>query len=209
MPLPPPPPPSYFLTLTCVVQVVSDLLDLQTLIDLTYVSKASRTAFQSIFEDRWVEALKKIMGYGEDPVGRHACVEGFPICAFTTVNNLPNARGVVELLLPPNKLQQRDDIIRSWGVHNLVQDAYDEISTANLRKQAEKTLDELITQATGRTSSRLNVLVQGHCSIQLLENGLRPKYLSKTQSAGSWLVGCTRGHLQQRHWRHQQKSKYA
>ena len=41
----------------------SFLLDLQTLISLTYVSKASRTALQSIFKDRWVEALKNIIGY--------------------------------------------------------------------------------------------------------------------------------------------------
>ena len=51
--------------------------------------------------------------------------------------------------------------------------------------QAKETLDELVTQATG-TSSRLNILVQGHVFLQLLQNGLRPKYLSKVASATFW-----------------------
>jgi len=63
-------------------------------------------------------------GFGEDPVGRHSGSAGFAISAFTTVNNLPNSRGILALLLPPSKLHQCDDIIRRWGVHILVQDSF-------------------------------------------------------------------------------------
>jgi hypothetical protein len=75
-------------------------------------------ALQAVAKDRWVEASARV-GYGEDPVGTHASSDGFPVSAFTTVNNLPNARGILALLLPPSKLRHRDDIIRRWGVHNL------------------------------------------------------------------------------------------
>ena len=47
--------------------------------------------------------------------------------------------------------------------------------------QAKKTLDGLFDEAKG-ASNRLNILVQGHVVIQLLENGLRPKYLSLQDS---------------------------
>ena len=184
-PPPPPPPPSF---LDVLIQVVlHGSLDLRTLVSLPSLSTASREAFQSVLEDRWVKALKTISGYGEDPVGRHACVQGFPVCAFTTVNNLPNARAVVGLLLPPNKLHERDDVIRSWGVHNMVRDAYNELTQDDLRQQAQQTLVELCRMAKAcGTSNRLNLLVQGHMVIQLLENGLRPRYLFKQGGPKQW-----------------------
>ena len=184
-PPPPPPPPSF---LDVLIQVVlHGSLDLRTLVSLPSLSTASREAFQSVLEDRWVKALKTILGYGEDPVGRHACVQGFPVCAFTTVNNLPNARAVVGLLLPPNKLHDRDDVIRSWGVHNMVRGAYNELTQDDLRHQAQQTLDELCRKAKAcGPSNRLNLLVQGHMVIQLLENGLRPRYLFKNGVPKLW-----------------------
>ena len=185
MPQPPPPPTSYHLTLIQIVKNGYTSMELQMLKSFTYLSKACRAAFQSFLEERWAEALKQIIGYGEDPVGIHQRVNGFPISAFTTRNNLPNARGVVKLLLPKNRLNLVDDIIRSWGVHNLVQEAYQSIPTKKLRTQAQDTLDELVTQATG-ASSRLNVLVQGSTFLQLLQNGLRPMYLTKNGTADLW-----------------------
>ena len=185
MPQPPPPPTSYHLTLIQIVKNGYTSMELQMLKSFTYLSKACHAAFQSFLEERWAEALKQIIGYGEDPVGIHQRVNGFPISAFTTINNLPNARGVVKLLLPKNRHNLVDDIIRSWGVHNLVQEAYQPIPTKNLRTQAQDTLDKLVTQATG-ASSRLNVLVQGHTFLQLLQNGLRPMYLTKVGAAAFW-----------------------
>ena len=106
---------------------------------------------------------------------------GFAISAFTTVNNFPCSKGILSLLLPHSKLHLADDIVRRWGVHNLVEDSFGAISTANLRMQAKKTLDGLFDEAKG-ASNRLNILVQGHVVIQLLENGLRPKHLSLQDS---------------------------
>jgi hypothetical protein len=56
-----------------------------------------------------VEALSSIVGYGEDPVGTHRPSGGFPISAFTTLNNLPNSQAILSLLLPPSKLHHCDD----------------------------------------------------------------------------------------------------
>ncbi len=160
-------------------------MPLQALVSLVLVSKACRMALQGILEDRWVEALSSIVGYGEDPVGTHARVDEFPVSAFTTVNNLPNSQAILSLLLPPSKLHHRDAIIKAWGVHNLLRGHWPSLATEDIRHQAKETLDTLLKQASGR-SNRLNVLVQGSAFIQLLENGLRPQYLSKGAKASMW-----------------------
>jgi len=160
-------------------------MPLQALVSLVLVSKACRMALQGILEDRWVEALSSIVGYGEDPVGTHQRSKDFPLSAFTTVNNLPNSQAILSLLLPPSKLHHRDAIIKAWGVHNLLRGHWPSLATEDIRHQAKETLDKLLKQASGR-SNRLNVLVQGAAVIQLLENGLRPQYLFKVAEASMW-----------------------
>jgi hypothetical protein len=160
-------------------------MPLQALVSLVLVSKACRKALQGILEDRWVEALSSIVGYGEDPVGTHQPSKDFPLSAFTTVNNLPNSQAILSLLLPPSKLHHRDAIIKAWGVHNLLRGHWPSLATEDIRHQAKETLDKLLKQASGR-SNRLNVLVQGSAFIQLLENGLRPQYLFKLAEASMW-----------------------
>jgi hypothetical protein len=160
-------------------------MPLQALVSLVLVSKACHMALQGILEDRWVEALSSIVGYGEDPVGTHQRSKDFPLSAFTTVNNLPNSQAILSLLLPPSKLHHRDAIIKAWGVHNLLRGHAPALRTEDIRHQAKETLDELLKQASGR-SNRLNVLVQGSAVIQLLENGLRPQYLFKLAEASMW-----------------------
>ena len=142
-------------------------------------------ALQGILEDRWVEALSSIVGYGEDPVGTHQRSKDFPLSAFTTVNNLPNSQAILSLLLPPSKFHHRDAIIKAWGVHNLLQGHWPSLATEDIRHEAKETLDKLLKQASGR-SNRMNVLVQGSAVIQLLENGLRPQYLFKVAGASMW-----------------------
>ena len=192
-PPPPPPPPSFLFTLLTDPAFSPRLsgtdspFPLHALVRLAQASKAYRVALQTVAEDRWVEALSSIVGYGEDPVGTHACSNGFPISAFTTVNNLPNSRGILSLLLPHNKLHLCDAIIRRWGVHNLLQDSVSGTPLQNLRSQAKKTLDGLFNDAKG-SSNRLNILVQGSSFIQLLENGLRPQYFFNTASRDAWDV---------------------
>jgi hypothetical protein len=192
-PPPPPPPPSFLVTHLGDPIFVADLcgidrpMPLQALVSLVLVSKACRMALQGILEDRWVEALSSIVGYGEDPVGTHQPVDDFPVSAFTTVNNLPNARGILDLLLPHSRLSMRDDIIRRWGVHNLLQGHAPSLPLVDVRIQAKNTLDGLVNAAKG-SSKRLNLLVQGSTVIQLLENGLRPEYLYMTASSGIWDV---------------------
>ena len=188
-PPPPPPPPSFLFTLLTDPAFSPRLsgTDSPFPLRLAQASKAYRVALQTVAEDRWVEALSSIVGYGEDPVGTHACSDGFPISAFTTVNNLPNSRGILSLLLPHNKLHLRDAIIRRWGVHNLLQDSVSVASLQELRSQAKKTLDGLFNDAKG-SSNRLNILVQGSTFIQLLENGLRPQYIYMKTSSDAWDV---------------------
>ena len=54
----------------------------------------------------------------------------------------------------------------------MVRDSYNESSSANLRHQAQQTLDELCRKAKAcGPSNRLNLLFQGHMVIQLLEAG--------------------------------------
>ncbi len=142
-------------------------------------------ALQTVAEDRWVEALYSIVGYGEDPVGTHQPVDGFPVSAFTTLNNLPNSQAILSLLLPPSKLHHRDAIIKAWGVHNLLRGHWPSLPLEDIRHQAKETLNKLLKQASG-SPNQLNVLVQGRAVIQLLENGLRPKYLFKMADAGVW-----------------------
>jgi len=162
-------------------------MPLQALVSLVLVSKACHMALQGILEDRWVEALSSIVGYGEDPVGTHQPSKDFPLSAFTTVNNLPNSQAILALLLPPSKLHHRDAIIKAWGVHNLLRGHWPDLGTEDIRHQVKETLDELLKQASGRSSSNpLNLLVQGHAVIQLLENGLRPQYLFKVAQASMW-----------------------
>jgi hypothetical protein len=187
----PPPPPSFLLTLFLNPTFYPRLsgtdspFPLHALVMLAQCSKDYRVALQTVAEDRWVEALSSIVGYGEDPVGTHQPVDDFPVSAFTTVNNLPNARGILDLLLPHSRLSMRDDIIRRWGVHNLLQGHAPSLPLVDVRIQAKNTLDGLVNAAKG-SSKRLNLLVQGSTVIQLLENGLRPQYLYKLASSGAW-----------------------
>ena len=79
-PAPPPPTPSFLLTFMLDPSFRPRLcgtdspMPLQALVRLVPLSKDCRVALQTIAEDRWVEALGSIRGFGEDPVGRHACV---------------------------------------------------------------------------------------------------------------------------------------
>ena len=190
-PPPPPPPPSFLVThlvdpiFVRVLCGIDRPMPLQALVSLVLVSKACRMALQGILEDRWVEALSSIVGYGEDPVGTHQRSKDFPLSAFTTVNNLPNSQAILSLLLPPSKLHHRDAIIKAWGVHNLLRGHWPALAQNDIRHQAKETLDKLLKQVSGR-SNRLNVLVQGSAVIQLLENGLRPQYLFKLAEASMW-----------------------
>jgi hypothetical protein len=190
-PPPPPPPPSFLLTLLTDPDFAPRLsgtdspFPLHALVRLAQCSKDYRVALQTVAEDRWVEALYSIVGYGEDPVGTHQPVDGFPVSAFTTLNNLPNSQAILSLLLPPSKLHHCDDIIRRWGVHNLLRGHWPALAQNDIRHQAKETLDELLKQAK-ESPNQLNVLVQGRAVIQLLENGLRPKYLFKMADAGVW-----------------------
>ena len=155
-------------------------LPLNVLARLTLVSKVLHVETQPVLETSWLEALMSIKGFGEDPVGRHANVPGFPISVFTTVNNLPKSQGMISLLLPERLHHRIDDVIRALGCGNIVQTKHGD--QACTRKEAAKTLARIVAQQQKRPELMLNIVVEGKQWDNLLQNGMRPELMFKKNS---------------------------
>ena len=109
-------------------------------------------------------------GSGEDPVGKHASTPGFPLSVFTTTNNIPNSRGIVELLLPERLHHRIDDVIKAWGVHNLVKSK--SRSKPTVRAESMDTINGLISKLEAQPGKQKNMFVQGKLWCQLLRVAL-------------------------------------
>lgn len=167
-------------------ELVSGHCDLLTLSRLTLVSRGFHEGFQVVLEDRWLEALMEIDGSCTDPVGKHACVPGFPICGFTTTNNLPKSCAIVSHLLPSRLHHRIDDVVRAWGVNNILKTKLQESSVELVRMESAVEIERVITKQQLHPKKRLNMLVEGCVWDQLLQNGGRPELMLSGMATPSY-----------------------
>ena len=138
-------------------------------VGLSMVSKKVRAVVLPVLEKKWLGALTHIWASGADP--SHATPsEGFACSAFATSRNLQHTRSTLKLVLPNRLHCHIDDIIRAWGVHDLLTSTGKHSADQGKRDAAAEVMRVINSRAP-------HVLVAGYVWDRLVQGGLRARHL--------------------------------